>query len=96
MGSPVFIGDELTASGFRLGGADIRVVDETNVEEAFDDAAATADLILLSADSANQLPPDKLVTALKALRPLLVIVPDAVGRAPPDLRRQVRRTLDLE
>jgi vacuolar-type H+-ATPase subunit F/Vma7 len=93
---PVFIGDELAASGFRLGGADIRVVDETNVEDAFDAAAATADLILLSADSASQLPPEKLVTALKALQPLLVVVPDAVGTSPPDLRRHVRRTLDLE
>jgi len=96
MDKPVFIGDELTASGFRLAGADIRVTDDMNIEEAFEDAAMTAPLILISARSANLLPSDKLNKALKALRPLLVVVPDASGASPPDLTRRVRRTLDLE
>jgi vacuolar-type H+-ATPase subunit F/Vma7 len=96
MSKPVFIGDELTASGFRLAGADVRVTDDVNVEGVFEDAAATANLILISARSANQLPPGKLNKALKALRPLLVVVPDASGTSPPDLTRHVRKTLDLE
>lgn len=96
MSKPVFIGDELTASGFRLAGANVHVTDDVNVEEAFEDAAATAKLILISARSASQLPPDRLNKALKALRPLLVLVPDASGTSPPNLTQHVRKTLDLE
>jgi len=96
MSNPVFIGDVLTASGFRLAGADIRVVDDADIEEAFEDAAATTDLIFISAESADRLRPDRLKKALKALRPLVVVVPDASGTSPPDLTQYVRRTLDLE
>jgi vacuolar-type H+-ATPase subunit F/Vma7 len=96
MSSPVFIGDELTASGFRLGGAEVRVADDENIEAAFDDAMATTDLVLVSAHSANLLPPDKLSKALRAPQPLVIVVPDALNTRLPDLTQYVRRTLDLE
>lgn len=93
---PVFIGDELTACGYRLGGARIRLADEDKLEKIFADEAANASLILLSAQWAARLAPDTLNSALKKLHPLVVIVPDAQSTSPPDLTRHVRRTLELE
>jgi vacuolar-type H+-ATPase subunit F/Vma7 len=96
LSNPVFIGDELTACAFRLGGARIRLADDGGLEKIFADEVANASLILLSAQSAARLAPDTLNSALKKLYPLVVIVPDAQGTSPPDLTRQVRQTLELE
>jgi vacuolar-type H+-ATPase subunit F/Vma7 len=96
MNVPIFIGDELTASGFRLGGARVRVVDESDVEVKFRDAREGAEPILITARCANLLPSDVLDAALVDLEPLVVIVPDAFGTEPPDVAKHVRRTLDLE
>jgi vacuolar-type H+-ATPase subunit F/Vma7 len=96
MSVPVFIGDELTASGFRLGGARVHIADDVDVEEAFENAAAGADLVLISAHCVALLPADTLAAALSALRPLVMVVPDATGTQPPDVAKHVRHTLDLE
>jgi vacuolar-type H+-ATPase subunit F/Vma7 len=96
VGVPVFIGDEVTASGFRLGGARIVVAGDGNAESLVRDAATGSDPILISSRCAALLPPELLDDMLSSLRPLVVIVPDAAGREPPDVRKHVRRTLDLE
>ena len=93
-----YIGDEATAAGYRLAGAEVRVPTAENATEVFRRARdADADLILLSAEFAGALPPGELEVAVLGERPLVAIVPDAYGRhAPPDVARDVRLALGIE
>lgn len=93
-----YIGDEATASGFRLAGADARVPapDETN--DVFRRAIADgADLILVSASRAADVEPGLLDASSAGTRPLVAIVPDVHGRFPaPDMARAVRLALGID
>jgi len=93
-----YIGDEATAAGYRLAGAETRVPAEGETAEVYRRAVADgADLILLSAEHAAELEAAELDAALVGLRPLTAIVPDAFGRrAPPDVAREVRIALGIE
>jgi vacuolar-type H+-ATPase subunit F/Vma7 len=93
-----YIGDEATAAGYRLAGAEIRV---PAPEEAFDvfrrAREAEAELILLSAALVPAMPREELESALVGIVPLVAIVPDAHGRhAPPEVAREVRLALGIE
>jgi vacuolar-type H+-ATPase subunit F/Vma7 len=93
-----YIGDEATAAGYRLAGAEVRVPAPAEVREVFGIArSGDAELILLSARSARELPAAELDDALTGTRPLVAIVPDAYGRHPgPDMARAVRLALGIE
>jgi vacuolar-type H+-ATPase subunit F/Vma7 len=92
-----YIGDEATAAGYRLAGAEVRVPAADEVPEVFRRAQADAELILLSARLAGTLPPDELEAALTGAPPLVTIVPDAYRRHPaPDLAREARLALGIE
>ena len=93
-----YIGDEATAAGYRLAGAEVRVPSAEEAAEVFRRAgAAGAELILLSAGLADALPPEELEAAVQGERPLVAIVADAHGRhAPPDVARDVRLALGIE
>jgi vacuolar-type H+-ATPase subunit F/Vma7 len=93
-----YIGDEVTAAGYRLAGAETRIPAEGEAAEVYRRAVADgADLVLLSAACARQIDAAELDAALCARRPLTAIVPDAFGRnAPPDVAREVRLALGIE
>jgi len=93
-----YIGDEATAAGYRLAGAEVRVPTAEDAAEVFRRArVAETDLVLLSAEFAATLPPEELEAAVQGERPLVAIVPDAHGRhAPPDVARDVRLALGIE
>lgn len=93
-----YIGDEATAAGYRLAGAEVRVPSTAEVADAFRRARESeADLILLSAEFAGTLPAEEFEAALLAERPLVAIVADAHGRhATPDVAREVRLALGIE
>ena len=93
-----YIGDEATAAGYRLAGAEVRVPSEAEAAEAFRRACEPAtDLVLLSAEVAAQLPRAELEAALLGERPLVAVVPDVYGRrAAPDVARDVRLALGIE
>lgn len=93
-----YIGDEATAAGYRLAGAEVRVPTTDDAVEVFRRArAAETDLVLLSAEFAAALPLEELEAAVQGERPLVAIVPDAHGRhAPPDVARDVRLALGIE
>jgi vacuolar-type H+-ATPase subunit F/Vma7 len=93
-----YIGDEVTAAGYRLAGAEVRVPAPSEVGEALRRACADgADMILLSAALAPQVEPGELSAALIAEAPLVAIVPDVFGRCPPpDVARDVRLALGIE
>lgn len=93
-----YIGDEATAAGYRLAGAEVRVPATDEAPEVFRRArAADVDLVLLSAEFAGTLPTEELAAAVQCERPLVAIVADAHGRhAPPDVARDVRLALGIE
>lgn len=94
-----FIGDEVTASGFRLAGARVHVPGPSPdaVRAAFEAARAEASVVLVTAALAPLLPPALLEEALAATAPLTLVVDDLLGEAaPPDLESAMRRALGVE
>lgn len=97
MTTPVFIGDEVTASGWRLIGVRAIAVDGDAVAQAFEAALDDAELLLVTAACAAELDGARLDAAVRHARPLVLVVPDAADRlAPPDLDRRVDRVLGIE
>ena len=93
-----YIGDEATAAGYRLAGAEVRSPAVDEAPEVLRRAqAADVGLILLSAGLAGTLPVDELEAAVRGVQPLIAIVSDVHGRhAPPDVARDVRLALGIE
>ena len=97
MHPPVYIGDEVTAAGYRLAGLLVRVPGPGEAGAAFADARAQAPLVLLSAAVAARIDAAQLRAALLSLQPLVVIVPDSRGEeARPDLAARLRGQLGME
>ena len=95
--TPVFIGDELSALGYRRAGARTLVPGEGDLLELFEQACETAPLVLITAKLAARLPARRLRQARRSLGPLLLIVPDVQNRSPmPDAGERVRRQLGME
>jgi len=97
MGAAIFIGDELTAAGFRLTGIETIVPKADDAGAAFADAAQRASLIVITAAAARQVPAADIETAMLAERPAVTIIPDALFRAaPPDLIGKLKAALGIE
>lgn len=98
MAKVLYVGDEITAAGYRLAGLETLVPDPADATPILQSpAAAGIELILLSSAVAASLPPGELEQALARTAPLLAIVPDVFGRGvPPDLAHEVRGALGIE
>jgi vacuolar-type H+-ATPase subunit F/Vma7 len=97
MSAAVFLGDAVSAAGFRLAGAAVRTPRAGEEAAALAWARAQAPLVLLSASVAAQIGDAGLRTALSALAPLVLIVPDLHGEVPlPDLATRLRAQLGLD
>jgi vacuolar-type H+-ATPase subunit F/Vma7 len=96
MAAPVYLGDEVSAAGFRLAGLQARVPQRGEETAALSSARADAPLVLVSATLAARIAESELRAALAALTPLVLIVPDIDGATPvPDLALRLRRQLGL-
>ncbi len=96
MSVPVYIGDAVSAAGFRLAGLRIHVPDTTELVMQIEQAATDAPLVLLGADLAAQLPVAELDRLLSAVTPAVVVVPDVRGQADlPDLANRLRQQLGV-
>ena len=96
MGAPIYLGDEVSAAGFRLAGLQARVPARGEEAAALSGARANAPLVLVSATVAARIAEGELRAALAALTPLVLIVPDIDGATPvPDLALRLRRQLGL-
>lgn len=92
----IYIGDEVSAAGYRLAGARVDSPEQARYLEAIDRARKDAELVLLSADIATRIPQDVLDDYLTAEQPAMVVVPDLRGRtAMPDLATNLRRQLGV-
>lgn len=94
---PVFIGDRLTAAGFRLAGLRPLVTSPDEVAEVFREALDAGGPIFITASCAGHLPPATLDRAVTAASPPVAVIPDfAGGGEPRDLSRRVRQALGVE
>lgn len=94
---PIFLGDEVSAAGYRLAGARVRTPRPGEEAAALALARGEAPLVLLSAAVAARLAVAELGAAQAALAPLVLVVPDLQGRQPlPDLAARLRSQLGLE
>ncbi|WP_303901506.1 V-type ATP synthase subunit F [Thiohalomonas denitrificans] len=97
MTAPVFIGDELSAAGYRLAGVRIWTPDDEELLPVFRRAREEADLILLNVDYARRLPAAEVREAQRALRPQLLIVPDIRHQHPMrDLLSRIHNQLGMQ
>ena len=94
----VFIGDEVSAAGWRLAGADCRTPAPAEMPALLQTLRGDGrlGLLVITAEYAAKLPKPLLDEALAAQRPPCVVVPDARGRqAPRDLAAALKRQLGL-
>lgn len=97
MGAAIFIGDELSATGFRLAGIETVVPEPDAAASALAEARTRAALVIMTAELARQVPLHELEAAMLAEAPTLAIVPDVRFGAPlPDLAGRLRRVLGIE
>lgn len=95
--SPVFIGDELSALGYRRAGARTVVPGDGELLTAFEQACSEAPVVLITAGLAAQLPERRLRQAQRSVHPLLLVVPDVQNLgAMPNAGKLVRRQLGME
>jgi len=93
---PVYIGDEVSACGYRLAGLDTRVPAGNNLPAELDSIIKDATLVLLSADIAGRLPDDQRERLLARIHPPVVVVPDVRGHAQlADMATRLRKQLGV-
>ena len=96
MDAPCFIGDEVSAAGFRLAGFRTEVPAPGEEASRLRQACEEAALVLVTAEVAARVPESELIRLQAAPRPLLLVVPDVRGRSTaPDPGAGLRRQLGL-
>ncbi len=96
MSGAIFIGDELTATGFRLTGLETLAPAAPDVAAAFADSRRRAGLVIVTAECARHIPPDLLEAALVADEPTVAVIPDVLGRVEPaSLARRMKSILGI-
>jgi vacuolar-type H+-ATPase subunit F/Vma7 len=97
MTAAVYLGDEVSAAGWRLAGVAVRTPAGGDEAAALAWARAHAPLVLVSSAVAAAIGEATLRAAASALAPLVLIVPDLHGAVPlPDLAARLRSQLGLE
>ena len=96
MPAPVYIGDEVSAAGFRLAGLRVLAPPADAVVQALEQLPHETPLVLLDARLARQIPARILDGLLAGFAPRIVIVPAVYGDAGlPDLTSRIRRQLGV-
>lgn len=97
MGQVIFIGDEVTAAGFRLAGAVCHSPGREELSGLLAGVGADCELVMITAEYAAWLGADAVGEMTLWTRPLVAILPDIRNReAPPNLENTVRRELGIE
>lgn len=91
-----FLGDELSAAGFRFAGVDVYVPEPDETLSLIRRVAGEVQLLLVTAEVAALLPGDELRRLQAGARPLLLVIPDVRGRSQPeDIGTVLRRQLGM-
>ncbi|WP_343115713.1 V-type ATP synthase subunit F [Ostreiculturibacter nitratireducens] len=93
----IFIGDDVTAAGFRLAGVPSFSPDPARLEEVIASEGEDCRMIVMTAEMLSRLPERVARGLLESSYPLLAVVPDARETvAVPDIEAEVRRALGIE
>jgi vacuolar-type H+-ATPase subunit F/Vma7 len=96
MNVPVYIGDEVSAAGYRLAGLRVRVPGEDDVLAVIEATCSEASLVLLGSDAATRISRQQLDELLSRVEPAVVVVPDIRARTPlPDMAHRLRTQLGV-
>ncbi len=94
--APVYIGDEVSACGYRLAGLETHVPAGDNLSAELNNIIKDAALVLLSAEIAGRLPDDQRERLLARIQPPVVVVPDVRGHAQlTDMATRLRKQLGV-
>jgi vacuolar-type H+-ATPase subunit F/Vma7 len=95
--APVYLGDEVSAQGWRLAGVDVVACERGAETDALERACRQAPLVLVSAACAQAIDAATLRRAMSAVAPLVLVVPDPQGEvATPDLASRLRAQLGMQ
>jgi vacuolar-type H+-ATPase subunit F/Vma7 len=96
MSAPVFIGDEVSAQGYRLAGLEVLVPETDDLPALIRRACEAAPLVLIDAALAERIPAAVLDALLSAPSPPVVVAPAVRGTALlPDIGSRLRRQLGV-
>ena len=96
MGLCAFIGDEVSAAGFRLAGVEVYAPAPEETALLLRHLIRESEMVLMTAEAAERVPADELQRALTAQRPLVLVIPDVRGRQQPaDIGSLLRRQLGM-
>ena len=96
MQAPVFIGDQLSAAGFHLGGAVVKTPAAGSEEAVFRNALVESELVMVTAEIASGLPRGLLDEAMLQNNPLVIVIPDVRKQQQPvDIADELRRQLGM-
>jgi vacuolar-type H+-ATPase subunit F/Vma7 len=91
-----FIGDEVSAAGFRLAGFAAHYPAPAEAEVLFQRLRAEAALVLITQEALDWVGEGLVRAAILAGRPLVLVIPDIRGRSsPPDIGEAIRRQLGM-
>jgi vacuolar-type H+-ATPase subunit F/Vma7 len=91
-----FMGDELTAAGFRLAGVEVHVPSRAAASAVFRRLAAEAELVILTAEVAGWLPAEEVRRLVVAERPQVAVIADVRGQVlPSELSTALKRQLGM-
>lgn len=93
----IFIGDAVTAAGFRLAGVPSFAPEPAGLAAVVGEERKDCRILAMTAATLDALPEPLARELVNASEPLLAILPDARDTMPvPDLEAEVRRALGIE
>ena len=91
-----FIGDEVSAAGYRLCGIDVCVANEENAMSLIKRACERASLVLISSSIVETITSVELDELLANVKPSVLIVPDIRGlHDAPDIASRIHKQLGM-
>ncbi len=91
-----YIGDEVSAAGYRLCGVNVHIADRHNASSLIKQACRRASLVLVGSSTAHYLRSTELDALMANVNPPVLIVPDVRGRqAVPDIATRIHKQLGM-
>ncbi len=91
-----FIGDEVSAAGYRLCGIDVHIANSSNALSLIRKSCERASLVLVGSSISQYIHRTELDQLLSNIQPPVLIVPDACGlQDVPDLASRINKQLGL-
>ena len=96
MSVTAFIGDEISAAGYRLCGVEVYIADSVNALSLIKQACESASLVLVSSSTAQYLTTGERAVLMENITPAVVVVPDVTAKQPvPDIATMIHKQLGM-